>query len=78
MTKLTNQQPTSKYSKEMEKKAATSEVEKKRRATAKKTESLRALRLAKEAEELAAKAAKPAKKKRAAKKAGLPDFEREV
>ena len=78
MAKLTNQQPSSKYSKEMEKKAATSEVEKARRATLKKTESLRALRLAKEAEDLAAKAAKPSKKKRTTKKSGLPDFEREV
>ncbi len=78
MAKLTNKQPTSKFSKEMEKRAAVSDVEKARRATQKKTETLRELRLAKEAEERAAAEAKPKKKKRATKKKGLPDFEREV
>lgn len=78
MAKSTRDQPSSKLFKEMEKKAALSDVEKARKATLKKTENLRALRLAKEAEDCAAEAAKPSKKKRTARKRGMPDFEREV
>lgn len=77
MAKSSKSQPSSKLLREMEKRAALSDVEKKRKATLKKTEKLRALRLAKEAEDRAIEAAKPAKKKRAVKKRGLPEFERE-
>lgn len=62
----------------MEKKAAVSDAENARKATLKKTERLRELRLAKEAEDRAAKAANPRKKKKAASKKKLPAFKREV
>jgi len=77
MAKSSKSQPSSKFLREMEKRAALSDVEKKRKATLKKTEKLRALRLAKEAEDRAIEAAKPPKKKRAVKKRGLPAFEPE-
>lgn len=75
MTKITNAQPNSKFFREMEKKAAVSDVEKAKRAKDKKTASLRELRLAKEAEDRAAEAAQPTKKPKAKRKSGLPAFE---
>lgn len=60
----------------LDRKAAVSDAEKARRATLKKTEKLRALRLAKEAEDLAAEALKPKKKTKAKKRSKLPTFER--
>lgn len=78
MVKPTNPQPSSKFFREMEKKAAVSDAEKARKATLKKTERLKELRLAKEAEDRAAEAANPSKKKKAASKKKLPAFEREV
>ncbi len=78
MVKPTNPQPSSKFFREMEKKAAVSDAEKARKATLKKTEKLRELRLAKEAENRAVEAAKPAKKTKAVKKKKLPAFEQEV
>ncbi|MBL4620503.1 MAG: hypothetical protein JKX88_10460 [Marinicaulis sp.] len=77
MVKSTNAQPSSKFFREMEKKAAVSDAEKARKATLKKTEKLRELRLAKEAEDRAAEAARPAKTK-TEKKKKLPAIEREV
>lgn len=78
MVKPTNTQPSSKFFREMEKKAAVSDAEKTRNATLKKTEKLRELRLAKEAEDRAAETAKPDKKTKAAKRNKLPAFERDV
>ncbi len=60
----------------MDRKAAVSDAEKARKAVLKKTEALRALRLAKEAEDRAAEALKPKKKTKAKKRTKLPAFER--
>ncbi len=62
----------------MDRKAAVSEAEKAKRAVQKKTETLRALRLAKEAEDRAAEALKPKKKTKAKKRTKLPEFERDT
>jgi hypothetical protein len=60
----------------MDRKAAVSDAEKARKVVLKKTENLRALRLAKEAEDKAAAALKPKKKAKAKKRTKLPTFER--
>ncbi len=75
MAKLTNTQPSGKFAREMEKRMAVSDAEIARKATFKKTEKLKELRLAKEAEDRAAGTGKSKKQTKAAKEKKSPAIE---